>query len=424
MIREAINQATGQLRKLYDQEVNGASYPVAIYKLTVDGTDISNLIAPRLISLDLTDNRGLEADQLSIVLSDHDGLLAIPPRGAKVRLWLGWNTTGLVDKGTYIVDETEHSGAPDVLSIRARSADLRKTLKAKRDAGYTNTTLGTILRTIATRQGLTPVIAKELDTLQVLQLDQTGESDANLLTRLGEDHDAVATIKAGRLIFIQQGKGKTASGADLGHITLTREDGDQHSYLQADRESYEGVRAYYYDVNSAKKQHAIAGGGDNLKDLRHTYSDQASALRAARAEWNRLQRGTATLTYQLALGRPDLIPELSYTLMGVKAEIDAIIWHGGNVQHSLTADGGYTTRLDLEAKLPEDLVSDLFEEVQGDYTGVIAYYRDKATGKEVAVTAGDQTKPKRLHYLYASKHTAKRAVEREWKKLQEAKAAE
>jgi len=55
---------------------------------------------------------------------------------------------------------------------------------------------------------------------------------------------------------------------------------------------------------------------------------------------------------------------------------------------------------------------------------VIAYYRDKATGKEVAVTAGDQTKPKRLHYLYANKHTAKRAVDREWKKLQEAKAAE
>ncbi|WP_425281481.1 hypothetical protein [Pseudomonas luteola] len=76
----------------------------------------------------------------------------------------------------------------------------------------------------------------------------------------------------------------------------------------------------------------------------------------------------------------------------------------------------------LEAKLPEDLVSDLFEEVQGDYTGVIAYYRDKATGKEIAATAGDQTKPKRLHYLYANKHTAKHAVEREWRKVNEYKA--
>lgn len=28
------------------------------------------------------------------------------------------------------------------------------------------------------------------------------------------------------------------------------------------------------DVHSAKKQEAIAGGGDNVKDLRHTYTDE------------------------------------------------------------------------------------------------------------------------------------------------------
>ncbi|WP_295514953.1 phage late control D family protein [uncultured Pseudomonas sp.] len=417
MIQELLDQATGQLRTVAQDLTQGASYPQARYRVLVDGKDISAIIAPRLISLDLTDNRGLEADQLSLVLSDHDGLLTIPPRGAKIRLWLGWSTTGLVDKGSYIVDETEHSGAPDVLSIRARSADLRKGLKTKREQSYSATTLGAVLRTLAARQGLTPVIAPDLEAQQVLQLDQTGESDANLLTRLGEDYDAVATVKAGRLLFLPAGGGKAASGADLGHVTLTRKDGDQHSYLQADRESYDAVRAFYYDVNSAKKQEAIAGGGDNVKDLRHVYGDQLSALRAARAEWNRLQRGTATLTYQLALGRPELMPELTYTLQGVKAEIDANIWYGGNVQHSLTADGGYTTRLELEAKLPEDLVDDLVDEIQGDYTGIIAYYRDTKTGKEHAVTAGDQTKPRRLRHLYATKVTAKRATEREWKKL-------
>jgi len=40
-------------------------------------------------------------DQLDIQLSDHDGQLAIPPKGAVIRLWLGWSDTGLVDKGTY-----------------------------------------------------------------------------------------------------------------------------------------------------------------------------------------------------------------------------------------------------------------------------------------------------------------------------------
>ncbi|WLI08317.1 phage late control D family protein [Pseudomonas sp. FP597] len=418
MIDAALSKVTGFLKDTAERFVRDAAYPVPAFRLSVDGNDIAHLISPRLMTLGLTDNRGVEADQLTITLSDHDGLLSIPPKGAVLRLWLGWSDTGLVDKGTYTVDETEHSGAPDVLSIRARSADLRKGLKTKRERSWSNTTLGDVLGDIAIGNGLTATVAGALDGLPILQLDQANESDANLISRLGEEFDAVASVKAGCLLCLPAGGGKTASGMDLPHITLIRADGDQHRYLQADRDSYDGVRAYYYDVNSAKKQEAIAGGGENLKDLRHTYSDQQSALRAARAEFRRLQRGSATLSYTLAMGRPDLIPELTYTLQGVKAEIDEIIWYGGNVEHSLTADGGYTVSLDLESKLPEDNVEDLAEENKGDYTGIIAYYRDHKTEKEKTVTAGDQSKPRRLRWLYASEKTAKRAVDREWKKAQ------
>jgi phage protein D len=418
LIDAALSKVTGFLKDTAERFFRDAAYPVPAFRLMVDGNDIAHLISPRLMTLGLTDNRGVEADQLTITLSDHDGLLSIPPKGAVLRLWLGWSDTGLVDKGTYTVDETEHSGAPDVLSIRARSADLRKGLKTKRERSWSNTTLGDVLGDIAIGNGLTATIAGALDGLPILQLDQANESDANLISRLGEEFDAVASVKAGCLLCLPAGGGKTASGMDLPHITLTRADGDQHRYLQADRDSYDGARAYYYDVNSAKKQEAIAGGGENLKDLRHTYSDQQSALRAARAEFRRLQRGSATLSYTLAMGRPDLIPELTYTLQGVKAEIDEIIWYGGNVEHSLTADGGYTVSLDLESKLPEDNVEDLAEENKGDYTGIIAYYRDHKTGKEKTVTAGDQSKPRRLRWLYASEKTAKRAVDREWKKAQ------
>lgn len=422
MIDSIISKVTGYLRNTAERYVRDAAYPVPVFRLAVDGLDIAQLISPRLMSLELTDNRGVEADQLSITLSDHDGLLTIPPKGAVLRLWLGWSDTGLVDKGTYTVDETEHSGAPDVLSIRARSADLRKGLKTKRERSWSNTTLGDVLGDIAIGNGLTATIASALDGLPILQLDQANESDANLISRLGEEFDAVTSVKAGCLLCLPAGGGKTASGLDLPHITLTRADGDQHRYLQADRDSYDGVRAYYYDVNSAKKQEAIAGGGDNLKDLRHTYSDQQSALRAARAEFRRLQRGSATLSYNLAMGRPELIPELTYTLQGVKAEIDEIIWYGGNVQHSLSADGGYTVSLELESKLPEDNVEDLAEENRGDYTGIIAHYRDHKTGEEKTITAGDQAKPRRLRWLYASERTAKRAVDREWKRVQANKA--
>jgi phage protein D len=418
VIDAALTQVTGFLDNTRERYRREAAYPVPAFRLTVDGQDIAQLISPRLMSLDLTDNRGIEADQLSITLSDHDGLLAIPPTGAVIRLWLGWSDTGLVDKGTYTVDETEHSGAPDVLSIRARSADLRKGLKTKRERSWSDTTLGHVLGDIALGNGLKSTVADALQGAQILQLDQANESDANLISRIGEEFDAVVTVKAGCLLCLPAGGGKTVSGAELPHITLTRSDGDQHRYLKADRDSYDGVRAYFYDVNSATKKEAIAGGGENLKDLRHTYSDRQSALRAARAEFNRLQRGSATLSYTLAMGRPDLIPELTYTLQGVKPEIDEIIWYGGNVQHTLGADNGYTLGLTLESKLPEDSVEDWAEENTRNFSGVIAHYRDKNTGKEKTVMAGDQSTPKRLRWLYANEKTAKRAVDREWRKAQ------
>lgn len=75
-------------------------YPKPIYKITVDGRDISPEFRARMGDLTLTDNRGFEADQLDIRLDDSDGKLDIPPRGAEVRLWLGFEASGLVDKGT------------------------------------------------------------------------------------------------------------------------------------------------------------------------------------------------------------------------------------------------------------------------------------------------------------------------------------
>lgn len=412
------DQLTGYLTDAMQGLQRDSAYGVPAFRLTVDGKDIAKLISPRLMSLELTDNRGLEADQLSITLSDHDGLLEIPRKGAVVKLWLGWSDTGLVDKGSYTVDETEHRGAPDILSIRARSADLRGSLKTKRERSWSEVTLGAVLTEIASAYGLTPKIAAEVSARAVKHLDQANESDANMLTRLGELHDAVISVKAGCLICLPAGGGKTAGGAALPHITLTRSDGDGHRFLQADRDSYDSVKAYYYDVGSTKKQDAIAGGGEKVKELRHTYSDRDSALRAARSELNRLQRGSATLSYSLAKGRADLIPELTYSLLGVKSEIEAIVWYGGNVQHSLTADNGYTTSLELESKLPEDSVDGLYEEEKGGtYTGVVAFYRDKATGKEASVTAGDATRPKRIKRVFDNKEAAQKAADREWEKL-------
>lgn len=419
MTEALLSQASSLLDAQVDSYRNDLTYAKPICRVVVDGRDITASLVGRLISISLTDNRGMQADQLDIQLSDHDGLLAIPPRGASVRLWLGWSDSGLVDKGSYTVDEIEHSGAPDTLNIRARSADLGKGMARKRERSWHGKTLGDIVRAIAVEYGLSPLIEVALASIGIPHLDQTSESDLNLITRLAKEHDAIASVKAGRLLFLPTGASSSASGLPLPHISLTRRDGDQHRYQEADRDSYTGAKAYYYETNSAKRLEAIAGTDENAKALRHTYADRSSALRAARAEWKRLQRGTSTLTYTLAKGRPDLIPELTYGLSGIKAEISAVVWLGGNVTHNFSTVA-YTTSLDLSSKLPES--DELVSSAPEKYTGVFAWYRDKKTGEQKRITAGDQANPKRLTHLYASKVNAERVLKRELERLQESQA--
>lgn len=326
------------------------AYPKASYRITLDGTDITPRINGRLVSLTLREQRGLEADQLDITLADHDGQLAIPPRGAELQVAFGWQEEGLVDKGRFTVDEVQHTGTPDQLTIRARSADMRGQLPGKRTQGWHDVTLGEIVTTIAGRNALEPVVAAVLNGIRIGHIDQTDESDLNFLTRLGERYDAIAAIKAGRMLFTVAGQGLTASGRAMPAITLSRRDGDQHRYSVTDRDAYSGVKAYWNDTRGAARHTVLAGTDENAKQLRPTYATEDDALAAARAEWQRIQRGLAEFELTLALGRPDLLPETPLTLAGFKPQIDATAWLVSEVTHSLN-DGGFTSGIKLEARL-------------------------------------------------------------------------
>lgn len=334
-------------------------------RLLLDGLDITSRIAPRLETLTLTDARGFEVDTLDITLTDHDGRLAIPRRGAKVRLHLGWAGQPLEDKGEYLVDEIEHTGAPDRLTIRARSADLRSSLTKKLECSYDALTLGGIVRTIAARNRLGAIIPTQLANIDTTHIDQTGESDANLLTRLATEYGAIATVKAGRLLFIPPGQATTATGQPLPPIVITRQSGDQHRFSVADRAAYTAVRANYHDIRLGQRAFVLVGSDEeidgtevapptqptaaNVKELRHTYATRHNAQRAAHAELQRIQRGLATFTLTLAHGRPELFPEIPATVQGFKPEIDATTWLITRATHRLDGQG-FTTTLDMELK--------------------------------------------------------------------------
>ncbi|MCY7297412.1 phage late control D family protein [Alteromonas sp. a30] len=320
------------------------------FDIRLEGRPIADELSTRLIDLTLTDKRGLEADQLDLTISDHDGRVVIPSRGVVLTCAIGWQSQGepeLVDKGRFIVDEVEHSGAPDKLIIRARSADFREGFKTQKERSWHQQTLGQIVNTLAKENQLTANIESSLSNTAISHIDQTNESDANFLTRLAKQHDAIITVKNGQLLVLPIGNGKTINKT-IPTMTLTRQDGDKHRFTIADREStFSGVKAKWHDTNSAKTRVVIIGENDNLKTLRQTYSSESTARKEAEAEWKRLQRAKQQMELTLAHGNPELFPQMPVKLEGWKASIDEVQWQLWEVVHSINGSG-FVSRVRLE----------------------------------------------------------------------------
>ena len=378
---DQLEQVAGDLSSAFQQ-----SQPKRpAFRLSRQGKDLSQHIGQRLISLVLTDNRGFEADQLDIVLDDSDGQLDIPARGESLQLAIGWHGQQLVDKGSYLVDEVEHSGAPDILTLRARATDLRAGISTRREKSWHRTSMGRIIQAIAAANQLTPAIPDWLARQTVEHIDQTNESDINLLTRLAERFDAIATVKQGRLIFCKMGDAETVTGKPFPTLTIRRNSGDNHRFNVADRNAYSAVKAYWQDKQRAKKgevivdkntlferrgtvtklgkksrrtvltaiqQQGIEPSTDNIKVLRHVYACQATAIQGAKAAWEKLQRGIAEFSITLAEGRPELFAEVPVKVQGFKPVIDATAWILTKVTHTL-GNGGYSTAVELEVKLEQ-----------------------------------------------------------------------
>lgn len=388
------------------------AHPRPLYALSVDGQDITARLAGRLVSLTLTDNRGFEADQLDIVLDDADGRLDLPPRGAEIRLAIGWAATGaeggLVDKGSFTVDEVEHAGAPDTLTIRARSADLRAGLSTQMERSFHGKTVGDIVRTIADEVGLEPLISPRLEHQVMEHLDQTNESSANLLTRLATMFDAVATVKNGRLLFIDAGAAVSASGRPLPTTTITREAGDSHRFSIADRETYTHVRATYHDVDRAEKGEVIWGREEDdaernrrpapaprapdgspprYKDIAPVQKSRARAQRRAQREWQRLARSAQFRAHYDGV-------KVAYVdrVMNVSGEVT----YGKADEEKAAKSAAAQARRDADKLAPQSL--------------------------QVALEPGAGN-IKTLRHVYANRTNAARAARAEWRRLQRGMAS-
>ena len=332
--------------------------PICI--LTADNKPLNEQINSRIISVTVTDNRADKADELSISIDDSDGLLELPKRGVRLNCKMGFIGEELHDKGDFIVDETEWSGTPDVITVKASSANFKSKIKEEKSKSYHRMSFGQIAADIAQRHKLRLNMVDDLKKIDLKHIDQTNESDLNLLARLAKQNGAEMSVKKDQLLIFKAGSAKTASGKDLAKIIITRHDGDQFRYSEQDRESdYTGVAASYHDQGKATRKRVTSGQAEvrddnddsstKTKALKGTFASQEEAQRAADAKMAEIKRGQAQFNIALAYGNPAISSESPISIQGFKKEIDAMPWIVAKATHQYDKSSGLTTQLELES---------------------------------------------------------------------------
>lgn len=323
------------------------------FRVTVDGEDITTLLASRLVGLSLSDAAGVESDAVDITLADHLPLerLEIPPAGAEITVALGY-TFKLKDMGLFIADSVEVSGPPDQMRIRGTAAIHGKTTEGKTaltesrtrswDAG---TTLGDLVAKIAGEHGLQPAVSESLASVALPHVDQIDESDINLVTRLARDLDGLAKPAGGKLVIARRGESLSAAGEAMPTIRLTPGQVSSWRMSRRLRAPAGKVVATWHDQDAGKDVEETAGDAEPVRRLRQRYPTAEAAKGAATSEFKRSQRAGTQVQLELP-GDPDIVAEARLVLEGFRPDVNGE-WLVTRVRHDL-GSGGYRCSVSAE----------------------------------------------------------------------------
>ena len=325
------------------------------FKITADKKDVTALIAQRLVSINVTDETGLVSDTCEILLDNRDEKLEIPPRGAVLEVFLGYEDKPLTKMGSYIVDDVEVAGAPGQMRITGKASNtldknLTKKIKAPKSKSWHGYTLVGIITAIANNNGFKAAIDEYFKQIYITHLDQTDESDISFLNTLAQSYGAFAKLSLGRLLFFRRGISISENGKELPTTKLAAAQISDWKLRVSDMEKFGKVIAKWHNFTTGKEEDVFAGTGDPAYTMRYKFVSADRALEAAKAKLAEFKRGAENLTFSTQ-GNPNLSAENKITFTDLKY-LKGKNWIITSVNHSLN-DQGFVTNVTAIIKLSD-----------------------------------------------------------------------
>ena len=324
--------------------------PVA--EISVNGKPVASIFNERLISVSIVDKQGVTSDTICCELDDGPPFAKIPRQGDRIEASIGYAETGVVYFGQYTADDPELRCLPYGMTVNGKGANVRDRAKQHKSRHWDNRTVKDIVSEIAGDLGLSPMIDSEAGAHEYEWFGQQDESDLHVVERLARRHDALFSIKAGRLIFARKGSGRSSGGAALSPVVATRANIVEGTcrVTFAHRNSFRKVRCRVQDRGQARLvevEEDSDGEGTADYTMPEPFADAAEARKAASARARQLKRDTVRTSVTL-YGDPAIRAGAPFHYDGVRPELDGMEFIIESATHRISKSG-YTT--DIEAKL-------------------------------------------------------------------------
>lgn len=325
-----------------------------IIEVTVDGQPVAGAFYERLIQLSVTDKEGVSSDTFSAELNDGPpNFLALPRTGAIVDIRLGYRESGVASVGRFEVDKVNAKCLPYSIDISGKAANLRTgKLKENQERNWDEKTVKDIVEEIAGESGLQAAVDSEVGAHLYQWVAQEDESNIHFLERLARRHNALFSIKNGRLIFAARGGGNTAGGGFTGSVFATPANIIQGScsFESNDRSKYGKVVAYYQDRNEARRVEVevdIDTDSDSVYRIGEPFADPAEADEAAESKARQLKRGEGSASVTV-VGDTSIIAGAPLLFQGVRPGLDGVPYIIDTVTHEYSKGAGFLTKIDAK----------------------------------------------------------------------------
>ena len=321
-----------------------------LYKIEVDGRDVTGGFNDRATDLKVTLYDGMQADDFHAVFDDRDWRLKPPRKGAILKCWMDDGRHGLALMGTFKIKGRRRHFDKDkgrVLELSGKSADVQKSMKSPRSGEYKHgTTYQQLADEVAGRHGLTAKVSASIANEVVGWEPQTEESDLHLMTRLAREIDAVVQWANGKLILLAR------DDQTMAPLSLRERDFISCDANDDDRDKHGKSGATYHEKGKNRRGRVAHDNDDeDVGDapeagLRNASPSKGRAKLAAKGKTRKLQRGESGVAGMMT-GDTTVVAGLP-AVIAWGVELFDGDWHIKQAEHHINKDAGYKTSIKCE----------------------------------------------------------------------------